>query len=176
MRRRVRLSVPPSAPSRCRFRSIDEVVCACERGVKGGKPRGEGRDAPVQGGRHSLRRPDVNPLADGNIFSLVLGVLPFLSQDIVTSIDLVKITTLLQFGFTSFATHRVEKGMPPPPSSSVAEESTDGGGANVGDNNNVVVEGAAAVATDAVAMQGATVTSYVRRILRVIFFAKSQCN
>ena len=132
--------------------------------MKGGKPRGEGRDAPVQGGRHSLRRPDVNPLADGNLFSLVLGVLPFLSQDMVTSIDLVKITTLLQFGFTSFATHRVEKGMPPPPSSSVAEESTDGGGANVGDNNNVVVDGAAAAATDAVAMQGATVTSYVRRI------------
>ena len=174
MRRRVRCPFLP--PFRCRLRSIDEVVCACERGVKGGKPRGEGRDAPVQGGRHSLRRPDVNPLADGNIFSLVLGVLPFLSPDIVTSIDLVKITTLLQFGFTSFATHRVEKGMPPPPSSSVAEESTDGGGANVGDNNNVVVDGAAAAATDAVAMQGATVTSYVRRILRVIFFAKSQCN
>ena len=82
----------------------------------------------------------------------------------MTSIDLLKITTLLQFGFTSFATRRVEKGMPPPPSSSVAEESTDGGGANV-DNNNVVVDGAAAAAaTDAVAMQGARVTSCARRI------------
>ena len=76
--------------------------------------------------------------------------------------NFVKMTTL-QFGFTSFAIRRVEKGMPPPPNSSVAEESTDGGGANVGDNNNVMVDGAAAP-TDAVAMQGARVTSYVRRI------------
>ena len=58
--------------------------------------------------------------------------------------------------------------MPPPPSSSVAEESTDGGGANVGDNNNVVVDGAAA-ATETVAMQGARVTSSLRRIRRATF-------
>ena len=58
MRLRVRLTVPPSlCASRCRLRSIDEVVCARSEG----KPRGKGRDAPVQGGRHSLRRPDVNP-------------------------------------------------------------------------------------------------------------------